>query len=47
LKRIRWTPLAISDLKAISSYIEEQRNLGTANGCAASITTPFKCSPLS
>jgi toxin ParE1/3/4 len=31
LKRIRWTPLAIDDLKAISSYIEEQRNLATAN----------------
>jgi plasmid stabilization system protein ParE len=31
LKRIRWTPLAIDDLKTISSYIEEQRNLATAN----------------
>jgi toxin ParE1/3/4 len=31
LKRIRWTPLAINDLKSISSYIKGQRNLATAN----------------
>ncbi len=31
MKRIRWTSLAVSDLKAISSYIEGQRNLATAN----------------
>jgi plasmid stabilization system protein ParE len=31
LKRIRWTLLAIDDLKTISSYIEGQRNLATAN----------------
>jgi toxin ParE1/3/4 len=31
LKRIRWTSLAIDGLKTISSYIEGQRNLGTAN----------------
>jgi toxin ParE1/3/4 len=28
---IRWTPLALNDLKAISGYIELQRNLETAN----------------
>jgi addiction module RelE/StbE family toxin len=31
LKRIRWTPLAINDLKTISTYIEGERNLATAN----------------
>jgi plasmid stabilization system protein ParE len=31
LTRIRWTPLALNDLKAISGYIEWQRNLATAN----------------
>lgn len=31
MKRIRWTPLAITDLKSISSYVEGQRNLATAN----------------
>lgn len=31
MNRIRWTPLAINDLKTISSYIEGQRNLATAN----------------
>jgi len=31
LKSIRWTPLALSDLKTISGYIEGQRNLATAN----------------
>ena len=29
--RIRWTPDAFNDLKTISSYIEGQRNLATAN----------------
>jgi toxin ParE1/3/4 len=28
---IRWTPIAINDLKNISSHIERQRNLATAN----------------
>jgi plasmid stabilization system protein ParE len=28
---IRWTPLAINDLKSISSHIERHRNLTTAN----------------
>ena len=28
---IRWTPSASNDLKTISSYIESQRNLATAN----------------
>ena len=31
MKRIRWTPLAINDLKNISSYIESHRNLAPAN----------------
>jgi toxin ParE1/3/4 len=31
MRSIRWTPLAVSDFKAISSYIEEQRDLATAN----------------
>jgi addiction module RelE/StbE family toxin len=31
LTHIRWTPKSVSDLKAISSYIEQQRNLATAN----------------
>ena len=31
MTRIRWTPLALADLKAISGYIEGQRNLATAN----------------
>ena len=31
MKRIRWTPLAINDLKIISSHIEAQCNLATAN----------------
>jgi plasmid stabilization system protein ParE len=31
LTRIRWTPLALADLKNISGYIEGQRNLATAN----------------
>ncbi len=31
MNRIRWTPLALDDLKSISVYIEEQRNLATAN----------------
>lgn len=29
--RIRWTPLALNDLKIISIHIERQRNLSTAN----------------
>jgi toxin ParE1/3/4 len=29
--RVLWTPAALSDLKTISSYIEGQRNLATAN----------------
>jgi len=29
--RIRWTPLAVSNLKIISVHLERQRNLGTAN----------------
>lgn len=29
--RIRWTTSALNDLKTISSYIEGQRNLATAN----------------
>ena len=28
---IRWTPRAFNDLKTISSHIERQRNLATAN----------------
>ena len=28
---LRWTPSAFNDLKIISSYIEQQRNLATAN----------------
>ena len=28
---IRWTPLAVQDLKTISGYIETKRNLATAN----------------
>jgi plasmid stabilization system protein ParE len=28
---IRWTPRAFDDLKTISSHIERQRNLATAN----------------
>jgi toxin ParE1/3/4 len=28
---VRWTPLALNDLKIISSHIERQRNLATAN----------------
>jgi addiction module RelE/StbE family toxin len=28
---IRWTPSAVDDLKIISSHIERQRNLATAN----------------
>lgn len=31
MNRIRWTPAALSDLRSISSYIEQQRNLATAN----------------
>jgi plasmid stabilization system protein ParE len=31
LKRIRWTPIAFDDLRAISVYIERQRSLATAN----------------
>jgi toxin ParE1/3/4 len=31
LSRIRWTTSALNDLKTISSYIEGQRNLATAN----------------
>ncbi len=31
MKPIRWTPLAIDDLRTISGYIEGQRNLATAN----------------
>ena len=31
LTRIRWTLRAVSDLKAISSYIEQRRNLVAAN----------------
>jgi len=29
--RIRWTPLAVNDLKIISIHIERQRNLAAAN----------------
>jgi plasmid stabilization system protein ParE len=29
--RIRWTPLALNDLKIISIHIERQRSLATAN----------------
>jgi plasmid stabilization system protein ParE len=29
--RIRWTPLALNDLKIISLHTERQRNLATAN----------------
>lgn len=29
--RIRWTPIALNDLKTISGYIERQRNLANAN----------------
>jgi plasmid stabilization system protein ParE len=28
---IRWTPVAVDDLKNISHHIEQQRNIGTAN----------------
>lgn len=31
MRSIRWTPVALSDLKNISSYIETQRDLATAN----------------
>lgn len=31
MTRIRWTPLAVADLKTISGYIESQCNLATAN----------------
>lgn len=34
---IRWTPLAINDLKAISNYIERQRRLATVNRICRSI----------
>jgi len=29
--RVRWTPAAVNDLKAISNYIERDRNLDAAN----------------
>lgn len=29
--RVRWTPAALNDLRIISSHIERQRNLATAN----------------
>jgi toxin ParE1/3/4 len=31
MRSVRWTSLAVNDFKAISSYIEGQRNLATAN----------------
>jgi toxin ParE1/3/4 len=31
LNRIRWTPSALDDLKAVSGFIERERNLHTAN----------------
>lgn len=31
MNRIRWTPAAIEDLKAVSRFIERERNLRTAN----------------
>lgn len=31
MSRIRWSTSALNDLKTISSYIEGQRNLATAN----------------
>jgi plasmid stabilization system protein ParE len=31
LKPVRWTSLAVNDLKAISGYIEQEHNLTTAN----------------
>jgi plasmid stabilization system protein ParE len=31
LMRIRWTPAALNDLQKISSYIEAQSDIATAN----------------
>jgi toxin ParE1/3/4 len=35
--RIDWSPHAVSDLKSISEYIEQDRNLETANRVARTI----------
>jgi len=37
LNRIRWTPLSLEDLQAISAYIESQRSPATANRVCRSI----------
>jgi len=46
--RIRWTPLAVGDLKTISGHVERERNLVTANRvCRAILRRYSNPSPLS